>query len=202
MSEAIYGHKKRKQSFTHSRKPNSGYRILSIFCIFTLIIAFCSGCITIEPEKVGEYNAPNNTATAAPSTEEKTFSVGEIVELQDVQVVLLDVIESTGSTYNLPEDGNIYVLCEFEITNNSNKEVTVSSFLSFEAYCDDYVCSESFGALLEKGNRTQLDGTVAAGKKMKGVIGYEVPVNWSELEVHFKPNVWNSKDITFIATND
>lgn len=177
-------------------------RLISIVCIFALIIAFGSGCVTIEPEKVGDYHAPTDAATTASSVGEKTFSVGEIVELQDVQVVLLDVIESTGSDYNKPNDGNIFILCEFEITNNSDKEIAVSSLLSFEAYCDDYACSESFGALLEKGNKSQLDGTVAAGKKMKGVIGYEVPTNWSKLEVHYTPDFWSSKNITFIATND
>ena len=37
-------------------------------------------------------------------------------------------------------------------------------------------------ALLEKGDKNQLDGTVAPGKKMNGVIGYEVPADWKELE--------------------
>ena len=74
--------------------------------------------------------------------------------------------------------------------------------LSFEAYCDDYACPYSLSALLEKGNKNQLDGTVAAGKKLKGVVGYEVPANWKELEISFTPDVWSGKDIVFIATNN
>lgn len=142
------------------------------------------------------------TAGGAGETENNTFSVGETATLKDVQVRLLKVTESTGSTYNKPSDGNVFVLCEFEIVNNSNEEVVVSSLLSFDAYCDDYACSLSISALLEKGEKNQLDGTVAAGKKLSGVIGYEVPANWKELEIHFEPDVWSGKDIIFVATNN
>ena len=54
------------------------------------------------------------------------------------------------------------------------------------------------GALIEKGNKNQLDGAVAAGKKFNGVIGYEVPTDWKELEVRFTPDFWSGKDIVFI----
>ena len=54
-------------------------------------------------------------------------------------------------------------------------------------------------ALLEKGDRNQLDGTVAAGKKFKGVVGYEVPEDWKELEIRYTPDYWNGNDIVFIA---
>ena len=97
------------------------------------------------------------------------------------------------------ETGNVFVLCEFEICNNSDTEIAVSSMLSFEAYCDDYTCSGSFSALLEKGDKNQLDGTVAAGKKFKGVVGYEVPEDWKELEIRYTPDYWNGNDIVFIA---
>jgi hypothetical protein len=118
-----------------------------------------------------------NTDTTAPKTtsvsktEEKTqFYEGETAILKDVSVTFLGVTESMGSTFNYPTDGNVFVLCEFEIANNSDKEINVSSMLSFEAYCDDYTCTFSLTALMEKGNKNQLDGTVAPGKKFKGVI--------------------------------
>lgn len=73
--------------------------------------------------------------------------------------------------------------------------------LSFSAYHDDYACDTSFSALLEKGNRDQLDGSVAPGKKMKGVVGFELPKDWTELEVHYTPDVFSSSEIVFIAAN-
>lgn len=138
--------------------------------------------------------------TEASKNEKNAFLLGETAELKNVQVTLASVTESDGSAYNKPTDGNVFVLCEFEITNNSDKEINISSMMSFNAYCDDYTCNYSLTALLEKGNKNQLDGTIAAGKKFNGVIGYEVPADWNELEVHFTPDFWSGKDITFIAT--
>lgn len=74
--------------------------------------------------------------------------------------------------------------------------------MSFEAYCDDYTCSLSFGALVERGNKEQLDGTVAAGKKFNGVVGYEVPADRQNLEIHFTPDFWTGNDIVFVATKN
>ena len=45
----------------------------------------------------------------------------------------------------------------------------------------------------------QLDGTVAAGKKMKGQVGYEVPKDWKELEVHVTPDYWGGDTLTFMV---
>lgn len=157
-----------------------------------------------EPKKVETSSSAQTAQTSSSqvSAPKTSFSVGETAELNDVLVSLVNVSESTGSAYNEPTEGNIFVICEFEIANNSDKEINVSSMISFEAYCDDYACTYSLGALLEKENKNQLDGTVAPGKKFNGVIGYEVPTDWKELEVHFSPDFLSGKDIIFIATNN
>lgn len=46
-------------------------------------------------------------------------------------------------------------------------------------------------------DKPQLDGSVAAGKKMNGTIGYEVDESWSTLEIRFTPNFWSGKEIVF-----
>ena len=158
---------------------------------------------TASPDQTEVKKESESEKEPEPKKEDKNaFYVGETAELKGVTVTLVSVNESMGSAYNTPTDGNVFVLCEFEIANESNKEISVSSMMSFEAYCDDYTCTLSLGALMEKGNKNQLDGTVAAGKKFNGVVGYEVPTDWKELEVNFTPDFWSGKDITFIATND
>ena len=44
----------------------------------------------------------------------------------------------------------------------------------------------------------QLDGEIAAGKKMKGWIGWEVPQDYQAVEVHFTDNVWSSNKFMFL----
>lgn len=172
-----------------------------VFLVVAVIIGASGG--DDEPKKV-ETSAPTQEEKATETkTDDKTvFYVGETAELRGVQVTLVSVTESEGSAYNMPTEGNAFVLCEFEIVNDSDKEIAVSSLVSFEAYCDDYTCTFSLGALMEKNDKNQLDGTVAAGKRFNGVVGYEVPTDWQELEVVFTPDFWSGKDITFVATND
>ena len=152
-----------------------------------------------DEDKVVE-NETEEIVEATPYPDKTTFSVGEKVELNDILVTLVDVTESNGSDFNKPADGNVFALCEFEIENNSNGDIAVSSIISFEAYVDSYSTNMSLSALIEKGDKNQLDGSVAAGKKMRGIVGYEIPFDWNELEINFTPSFWSSKSITFIAT--
>lgn len=131
--------------------------------------------------------------------EQSQFGIGEGAEYKDVRITLMSYEESQGDQYFKPSEGNIFVMAEFEVENNSDSEIVVSSALSFDAYADGYSLSYSVNALMANKN-TQLDGTVAPGKKIKGVIGYEVPVEWKEIEIHFTENVWTSNKIKFIIT--
>ena len=191
-------------------KQKKGHPILkAIGIIFLALIVLGAFGSVNTPKKVGDVSttgtAQQTTATSKPvatNPPSKTkFGVGEKVELNNVVVTLLGVTESYGSQFNKPSEGNEFVLCEFEIENNSSKEITVSSIMSFNAYCDDYTLSYSLQALMEKGNNQQLDGTIASGKKFKGVIGYEVPTDWKEVEIHFTPDFWTSKNIIFVANH-
>lgn len=179
---------------------------IGIAVVLILIAVAVSTGESDTPKKVDSTASVQNPAKATTQVTEESkneksaFLLGETAEQKNVQVTLASVTESDGSAYNKPTDGNVFVLCEFEIANNSDKEINISSMMSFDAYCDDYTCNYSLTALLEKGNKNQLDGTIAAGKKFNGVIGYEVPADWNELEVHFTPDFWSGKDITFIAT--
>ena len=141
--------------------------IILIFGILLIVGALSGG--EDKPEKVGEESTKSGTFATEPVKTE--FTVGDKVNLNDIVVTLVDVSENTGTAYAKPSDGKIYVLCEFEIENNSSKDIAVSSIMCFEAYFDDYSTSMNLSALLNT-DKAQLDGSVAAGKKMKGVIGY------------------------------
>lgn len=158
-----------------------------------------------EPKKVSDSG--NKTSANVSDTnvenevkeekEEKTvFYVGETAELKDVQVTMTNFEESTGKDYVNPTDGNVFVLAEFEIVNNTDSEITISSMLSFEAYADDYSLNYSLSAAMLKDG--QLDGTIAAGKKMKGWIGWEVPEDYKNVEIHFTDNVWSNNKFVFL----
>lgn len=165
-----------------------------------------------EPKRVDTPASDNGGATAVQAfgSEQKdspeqdtginkeTFGIGEAVSLNDIVVTLVDVSESNGKDFFEPQDGKVFVICEFEIENNSDKEIAVSSLLSFDAYIDDYSTNIDISAI-SAADKSQLDGTIAAGKKMNGIIGYEADASWSNVEIHFTPDFWSSKEIIFTA---
>lgn len=176
-------------------------QFLLLLCLgLCLCLSACDTSDIESPQSAGvEQTAQVEPSSAEPSETPKTgYGVGERAELNDVAVTLTEVEESTGSQFFTPEDGKVFLLCHFDIENNSEEELAVSSILSFEAYVDDYTVSQSLSATTSS-KAQQLDGSVAPGKKMAGVIGYEVDANWSALEITFTPDVWNGKDLTFTA---
>ena len=137
------------------------------------------------------------SAGSSYSEEKDVFTKGEIAEMNGVQVTLKDYEESNGTEFLTPDDGNVFVIVTFEIANNSDSEISVSSIASFEAYVDDYSVSTSISAESVKDGVGILDGTVAAGKKMSGIIGYEVPKDWKNMEISFTDNVWSDSAFKF-----
>lgn len=140
---------------------------------------------------------------AAKEPEAKTeFGIGETAEQNGIQVTLVSAAESSGTEYIAPEEGNIFLILEFEIANNSEDDITISSIANFEAYCDDYSTSQDiFGIQApEAEGKSQLDGSVAAGKKMNGVIAYQIPSDYQTFEINVSPSFWSSKDIKFIIS--
>ncbi len=148
-----------------------------------------------------ENDEQNNYEDASKDEEEKTeFYLGEIAEQKGVQIALVNVYESFGSDFITPNDGNIFLVCEFDIANNSEKDIHISSVMNFEAYCDDYSLNQDILGLQvpEANGKKQLDGSVAAGKKMNGVIAYQVPANYQTMEINVSPDFWSERDMKFV----
>lgn len=185
----------------HCRKKQSG---ALKWVIIAIIILAGIGAAAGGGDKVTRVNSSGNEssqhqsdgANISDGAEELIFTVGETAELKNVQVTMTNVTESYGGAYNKPSDGNVFVLVEFEIANNSEKELAISSFMSFDAYQDGYSTNLSLSALIEKTGE-QLDGSIAPGKKMKGSVGYEIPDNYKELEINFQLDAWSSQKIVF-----
>ena len=129
---------------------------------------------------------------------ETVFGIGDTAEYRGVRVTLKSITESYGKEYMEPGEGKVFLVCEFEVENGSDKEINVSSVLSFEAYIDDYNASLDILACTSSGKET-MDGTAAPGKKLAGAVGYEAPEGWQTVEIRFKANVWSDTAFIFKA---
>ena len=180
--------------------------ILIVIAIFIVlgVIGSMAGSDKNEPKKVNSSSDQSTTNTKSSEKEEKEekteFQVGETVSLKDVNVTLVSSTESAGSEYVKPDDGKEFLILEFNIENNSSKDINISSVANFEAYCDDYSLNQDIlgQQAPEAEGKTQLDGSVASGKKMSGIIVYQVHTGYKSFEINVAPDFWSTKDIKYV----
>ena len=168
------------------------YQVMLFIVLFFIVAGYIS-TRKDSPKKVGT----NTGADSSPvQVSQQAYTVGDTLEMQNVQVTLKDVCVSDGKDFNTPSNGNVFLVFEFDIANNSSESIAISSMLSFDAYADDYALNFSLSAILADAGK-QLDGNIAVGKKMNGIVGFEAPKDWKTAEVRFKPNVWVDKEFVF-----
>ena len=111
--------------------------------------------------------------------------LGEAATLDNVEYTLLSVVESRGTQRNAPQPGNTFVLCEFEVFNNTNEDIYIYSS-EVQAYVDEYAVESSYDATSALEYNMLFRGDVAAGRRMKGFVGFELAEDWATLELLFK----------------
>ena len=177
-----------------------------ILASLTLIFAMGTvmGCTSGDKQVKKVNTKEEKSDKKQEETEKVKFKVGETAEYNDIQVTLKKIIKSKGDgQFIKPDKGKQFVLCNFEISNNSSSDISISSIVSFKAYCDDIVLNYDLLGMQspEAKGLNQLDGEIEPGKKMKGVISYEVPKKWKKIEVTVNPSFWESENIRFIVKN-
>lgn len=142
-------------------------------------------------------------SSSEESKEESTVAkVGQSVEGPDWKISLLSAktYEKVGDEYfeQTPADGKVYLICFFEVENVSDED----NYFNIESYVDGY--NESISILMSDVEDVSiLTGDVAAGKKLKGYLAWEVDPEWKELEISYKSNLWTGeKAATFVVTPD
>ena len=160
-------------------KKKSKVKWIVIAVIAVIIIAAIANGGSDDDNDVKKVNSKDNTKTEVKNDttketvpEKTSFGIGETAEYKDIQVTLEKVITSEGDDmFTKPDDGKEFVLCVFKIENNSDKDISISSIVNFEAYLDDTSINEDYmGSQTEEGKKyNSLDGDIASGKKMEGV---------------------------------
>ena len=188
-----------------------GGKLKWIILVVVIVIALIAigGGGDDKPKKVNSDSGKEKAAeTAKADDSEKkkdTFTLGDTAEYNGIQVSLSSAVLSNGDgEFVKPDDGKYFLGLTFEINNQSSKDINISSVVSFEAYCDDYSLNEDLVGLQAPQFKqlSQLDGSVAAGKKMSGVICYQVPQDFKTFEISCTPDFWGSNKVTFQLNRD
>ncbi len=109
---------------------------------------------------------------------------GEGIETKNFKVSVEAVKKPKGNEFNKPAEGKEFVEVVVLIENISKKDYNISSMLMFNAYQDGFSVNESLMAQTADTDIKTLDGALAAGKKLRGKLAYELPKDWKELEIN------------------
>lgn len=170
-------------------------KILSFLLVMAALCNALVGCGFIYESPVKETKAENNT-TLSGQKKELIFGLNETAIFSNLKFTASELNESNGKAYFAPEDGNVFVGIKFTIENISDEEQAISSLLMFEGYVDDVKCDYSLNAAVAF--EDTLDGSLAAGKKLVGWYGLEVPRDWSVIELNILNNWLSDKPAKFV----
>ncbi|WP_314585289.1 DUF4352 domain-containing protein [Paenibacillus terrigena] len=157
--------------------------VLSAFLVFTA----CGSKADVKKSEVQETTATTAEKPAeAEKKEEKkapeSYKVGDAVDFNNLTVTLNGVRESKGKLIK-PKDGKKFVVVDVTVENKGDADKTISSLIQTAMSDGD---GYSYSIALSDDEKASLNGNVAAGKKLRGEVTFELPKEAKELEFTFK----------------
>ena len=148
---------------------------------------------TGENEVVSSATTSDNTETKTP--EKKSYIVGEIYEdnYMAIKYVSVDDDFKGYSKYADIKSGYKVIKAEFEFENVSTTDQLASSY-DFTCYADGYDC-ESFYSV----DDSSFSSSLSVGKKTKGNVYFEVPIDATRIVIEYETDYWNSEHIEFVV---
>lgn len=162
--------------------------IVGIIIFFLAMFVFTSDDTNDTPKKIS-----SNEETQTQATEEKVnepFKVGDTVETEDLRITFLKA-EPYTEEYDEPTKGHEFYKFEFEFVNISDSDQYVSS-MDFNCYADGYDTESAYSS-----KDKDLDATLSAGKKTKGVVCFEIPKDAKDISLEYETNYWNESKVCF-----
>lgn len=122
---------------------------------------------------------------------DEAHGVGDVVESSKLIITYLSCEEyESDNMFVLPANGYRFVSCEFEFENLDASDEFVSSY-DFDCYADGINCNQTFI------RDDDLSATLSSGRKAKGTVTFEVPVDATVIEVEYLSNYWTSNRVVF-----
>ncbi|OWZ83208.1 DUF4352 domain-containing protein [Natranaerobius trueperi] len=157
-----------------------------VICLF-LVLAIGSG-EEETPEAVDE----KETETEEINTDEKeqkeeVFTIGDTVEMGELQFTVNSARFDTGDEYFSPDEGERWLVINCTIENLSSESTSISSMMMFDLVDEEHYSNDlSLGADTDG----QLDGELGANRTMRGEIAFSVSKEHSEWEFIFEPQLF------------
>lgn len=141
-------------------------------------------------DKTTEVTTVKATDTAAQN---KVFRAGDIIETKNLRISYISCGEYVSDNQFIqPNSGNKFIYFEFEFENISDTDEHISSLIGFDCYADNNSCEQNY--LTED----DLSASLSPGRKVKGKVSYEVPMDAKTIELEYVNNAFTSDRIIFL----
>ncbi|MBC2725187.1 DUF4352 domain-containing protein [Desulfosporosinus sp.] len=171
------------------------------YCLLVLLVPMVifllgAGALTTQ----AHTNSPQFLAQHTSSIpQQKSYVMGEEFKLGTLQYKINSIRTSDGNghLFKSPRSGNTFLLVDLTIENQGNVDIEVRSKIGFKLKdLEGKKQKVSLGANLAV--KEAINGTIKAGGKMTGELGYEVSKSARSFELTVIPDPLSSK--TNIAT--
>ena len=145
-----------------------------------------------------EAPAPTDIPPTEASAAAEVLEIGQTGELDGLRVTLNEVKVVEGNEIFKPAAGQQFVVVDVTFENTGAEDANVSSMLQMEMRDDSgQAYAIDLGATSASGGKSP-EGAIPPGDRLRGQVGYAVPVDASGLRWLFK-NVFSSGRVTFNA---
>lgn len=147
---------------------------------------------TINESESLNKNKENSTT----KTEKKeSYSVGEVFNDGYMKVTYTSLNDNFTdySKYATINDGCKIVCATFEFENISSSNQLASSY-RFNCYADGYDCDNFYSV-----DDATFSSSLSTGKKAKGSVYFQVPVDADEVVIEYQSNILSNKTAKFIV---
>ncbi|WP_169306672.1 DUF4352 domain-containing protein [Cohnella pontilimi] len=163
-------------------------KLVALLAVLTVVLA---GCGEANISKADSSTSAKSSAQASPAAAKETESaspkaeetnkLGDSVNFDDLVVTVAGVRESKSQLMK-PKEGNKILLVDITAENKGNKEINVSSMLQTKMADDQ---GYQYNLTIVDDQKGNFDGAVAAGRKLRGEVAFEVPKDAASLEFIF-----------------
>lgn len=150
-----------------------------------------------DAQKVGEGGSSQSAGTEEKdeNKENQTFKVGDVIKIEDQEVLVSGVKRNytpANEFVTVPE-GKEYVKVDVQVQNKS-KDTQDYNTLYWKMETSDGVIDDYMSAMMAQADDAFGSGDLAADGTKKGSIVFEIPKDDKVLKLHYKPNLFTSRE--------
>ena len=129
------------------------------------------------------------------------FTIGDTIITRDYKLTVEGAsIIVSDNKYAQPNENCEFVEIDLTVENTSNDTLNVNP-LKFTSYADGFSVDNYNSDAYVATSKNTLRADLASGKKVKGVLCYEVPKDWSELELFVNLSDYFGEEDAILVVN-